>query len=170
MGTRGTRPYSQHREVSPALKRRVGTLGTNQLAAEPAPQCPQFPVSEWGHTGTPCLLGCPHCPQLSPQETDVAASGRQSCRATRGRATHDETRPERRGTSSGTRPAGLPANAPSARRLPDVRHRAGNDQAHADAHARFALFQMLPLLRGRWCAFSRTGIRRSAKGFQSIGP
>lgn len=152
----------RHREVSPLPKRRVGTLGTNRFA-EPAPQCPQFPVGEWGHAGGPCLLGCPHCPQLSPQETDVAASGRQSCRAIRGRAIHGETRPERRETNSGARPAGLPANAPSARRLPNVRHRAGNDQAHADAAARFALFEMLPLLRGRGRAFGRTGVRRSAR-------
>jgi len=44
--------------------------------------------------------------------------------------------------------SGLPANAPSARGLPDVRQRASNDQAHTDAAARFALFELLPVLHG----------------------
>jgi hypothetical protein len=29
---------------------------------------PHFQVREWGHAGTLDLLGCPHCPQLSPQK------------------------------------------------------------------------------------------------------
>src|ERR1039458_5247979 len=45
--------------------------------------------------------------------------------------------------------SGLLEDAPSARRLPDLRHRGGNDQAHTDAVAWFALFEMLPVLRER---------------------
>ena len=42
---------------------------------------------------------------------------------------------------------GSPVHAPSAAGLPDVRHRAGSDQAHTDAAARFVLFELLPVLR-----------------------
>jgi len=49
------------------------------------------------------------------------------------------------------------------RGLPDVRHRAGNDQAHTHAAARFVLFELRPVLHGRARAFDRTGIRRRAR-------
>ncbi|MGO4882300.1 MAG: hypothetical protein ACLP59_15940 [Bryobacteraceae bacterium] len=57
----------------------------------------------------------------------------------------DAAPPPLRRSSTGI--CGLPADAPSARGLPDVRHRAGSDQAHTDAAARFVLFELLPVLR-----------------------
>src|ERR1017187_8129379 len=64
--------------------------------------------------------------------------------------------------------SGLLEDAPSARRLPDLRHRGGNDQAHTDAVAWFALFEMLPVLRERARAFERIGVRRRAREGQRI--
>jgi|HubBroStandDraft_1064217.scaffolds.fasta_scaffold13169_3 hypothetical protein len=64
--------------------------------------------------------------------------------------------------------SGLPANASIACRLPDMRQRVGNDQAHTDAAARFVLFELLPVLRSRARAFGRTGIRRRAREVRSI--
>jgi len=48
--------------------------------------------------------------------------------------------------------SGLPEDVPIARGLPDMRQRVGNDQAHTDAVARFALFELLSVLRARACA------------------
>jgi hypothetical protein len=70
----------------------------------------------------------------------------------RGRTIHDETRRKRSGTIAGAETSGLVANAPIACGLPDMRQRVGNDQAHTDAVARFALFELLSVLRARACA------------------
>src|ERR1017187_3822461 len=64
--------------------------------------------------------------------------------------------------------SGLLEDAPSARRLPALRHRGGNDEARTDAVAWFALFEMLPVLRERARAFERIGVRRRAREGQRI--
>jgi len=47
----------------PTTKSARGNTGdkfTGREAGFAYPHCPQFPMREWGHTGTLCLLGCPH--------------------------------------------------------------------------------------------------------------
>ncbi len=62
----------------------------------------------------------------------------------------DEGRATQTAFRAGDRPAGLPEDAPSAGRLPDVRRRGRYRQAHANAPGRDRMRELLPLLHAGW--------------------